>query len=163
MHHSLEVLTPMASFLVHPVESIFRDSCVAVTIGILTGLSQAYLGGDVALAPLLLYFYVIDDFLGILYHSHVWISYGPFKHMLFSPAYHQIHHSIESRHINKNFGYMLVIWDYWFGTLYSAAEPEIFQMGLLEPDTATYETIWGLYWKPMTRALPPLFKTDKVI
>jgi sterol desaturase/sphingolipid hydroxylase (fatty acid hydroxylase superfamily) len=35
-----------------------------------------------------------------------------------SPAHHQVHHSSNPKHFNKNFGSCLALWDWMFGTLY---------------------------------------------
>jgi hypothetical protein len=34
-----------------------------------------------------------------------------------TPQYHRIHHSIEPRHQDKNFGNLLTVWDRMFGTM----------------------------------------------
>ena len=34
------------------------------------------------------------------------------------PAHHQVHHSANPKHFNKNFGSCLALWDWMFGTLY---------------------------------------------
>ncbi len=34
-----------------------------------------------------------------------------------SPAHHQVHHSANPKHFNKNFGSCLALWDWMFGTL----------------------------------------------
>ncbi|UXX83441.1 sterol desaturase family protein [Roseovarius pelagicus] len=54
-----------------------------------------------------------------LRHSHVWLGFGRvLEHILISPAQHQIHHSSAAEHRNKNYGEVLAIWDWMFGTLY---------------------------------------------
>ena len=53
-----------------------------------------------------------------LRHSHVWITYGRImERLLISPAQHQIHHSKNKVHFDRNFGVVLAIWDGMFGTL----------------------------------------------
>src|SRR5262249_38792003 len=53
-----------------------------------------------------------------LQHSHVWIpASGPLGRVIFSPAHHQIHHSDNPIHYDKNFGCCLSLWDWLFGTL----------------------------------------------
>lgn len=54
-----------------------------------------------------------------LIHANVRTSYGPLRHMIVSPQFHRIHHSIEPRHRDKNFGVILTIWDRMFGTMYA--------------------------------------------
>jgi hypothetical protein len=34
-----------------------------------------------------------------------------------TPLFHRIHHSMERRHFDKNFGGRLIVWDYLFGTM----------------------------------------------
>jgi sterol desaturase/sphingolipid hydroxylase (fatty acid hydroxylase superfamily) len=50
--------------------------------------------------------------------------------VLISPAMHQMHHSIEPRHFNRNYGQALAIWDWMFGTLYVIHEKEVVTFGL---------------------------------
>jgi sterol desaturase/sphingolipid hydroxylase (fatty acid hydroxylase superfamily) len=66
-----------------------------------------------------------------LRHSHVWLSYGrALEHVAISPAQHQIHHSADRRHFDRNFGSALAIWDWLFGTLYVTRERERLTFGL---------------------------------
>ncbi|MGB8043961.1 MAG: sterol desaturase family protein, partial [Pseudolabrys sp.] len=54
-----------------------------------------------------------------LQHSHMWISFrGVLGRVFVSPAHHQVHHSSNPKHFNKNFGSCLALWDWMFGTLY---------------------------------------------
>jgi sterol desaturase/sphingolipid hydroxylase (fatty acid hydroxylase superfamily) len=65
------------------------------------------------------------------HHSHIWISFGPVLERIFiSPAQHQIHHSIEPKHFNRNYGQALALWDWMFGTLYVIREREVVTFGL---------------------------------
>ena len=57
-----------------------------------------------------------------LRHSHIWISYGRLvERVLVSPAQHQLHHSIDPRDGNANFGAVLAVWD-WLGGGFRLAE-----------------------------------------
>jgi sterol desaturase/sphingolipid hydroxylase (fatty acid hydroxylase superfamily) len=54
-----------------------------------------------------------------LQHSHMWIAFrGVLGRIFVSPAHHQVHHSANPKHFNKNFGSCLALWDWMFGTLY---------------------------------------------
>ena len=58
-----------------------------------------------------------------LQHSHMWIAFrGVLGRIFVSPAHHQVHHSGNPKHFNKNFGSCLALWDWMFGTLYVPAE-----------------------------------------
>ena len=69
-----------------------------------------------------------------LRHSHVampfprWLSY-----VLVSPHMHQVHHSVEERHHDRNFATVFALWDWAFGTLYLPDPRERFRFGLEAP------------------------------
>ena len=87
-----------------------------------------------------------------LRHSHIWMSYGPVLNRLFmSPAHHQIHHSIDPRHWNKNFSVKLAVWDALFGTLYNPGAPETLQVGLPDADPRDFTTVRKLYFLPFAK------------
>ena len=70
---------------------------------------------------------------GHLRHSHMWIAFtGLAGRILQSPAHHQIHHSTNPAHFDKNLGFALAVWDWAFGTLAIPArtrEPIVFGVG----------------------------------
>ena len=51
-------------------------------------------------------------------HANIRTNLGWGKHILVSPQFHRVHHSIEPGHRDQNFGVMLTIWDRMFGTLH---------------------------------------------
>ncbi|MDJ0798460.1 MAG: sterol desaturase family protein [Calothrix sp. MO_167.B12] len=51
-----------------------------------------------------------------LYHANLRTNFGFLRYVLVTPQSHRIHHSIEVRHFDKNFGIVFSIWDYIFGT-----------------------------------------------
>ena len=56
---------------------------------------------------------------GHLQHSQLWISCTGLAGRIFlSPAHHQIHHSRNRIHFDKNFGASLALWDWLFCTLH---------------------------------------------
>jgi sterol desaturase/sphingolipid hydroxylase (fatty acid hydroxylase superfamily) len=68
-----------------------------------------------------------------LRHSHIWLSYGPvLEHVLISPAQHHVHHSMNPKHYNKNYGEVFAIWDLMFGTLYVLRAHEDLVFGLAD-------------------------------
>jgi sterol desaturase/sphingolipid hydroxylase (fatty acid hydroxylase superfamily) len=70
---------------------------------------------------------------GHLRHSNMWIAFtGVAGRILQSPAHHQLHHSANPAHFDRNFGFALAIWDWAFGTLAIPArtrEPIVFGVG----------------------------------
>ncbi|MFL0801517.1 MAG: sterol desaturase family protein [Agarilytica sp.] len=67
-----------------------------------------------------------------LRHSGVWLGYGNIEKYIVSPAQHQIHHSIEERHFDKNFGSTLAIWDRFFNSWVGSKHEAVSSFGLLQ-------------------------------
>jgi sterol desaturase/sphingolipid hydroxylase (fatty acid hydroxylase superfamily) len=63
--------------------------------------------------------YYIVEFLIAIEHSEIPWRFGPFYRFMVSPTFHSFHHSVRPEHHNRNFGRMLSIWDYLFGTAVS--------------------------------------------
>ena len=51
-------------------------------------------------------------------HANIRTSMGPLKHVLVTPQFHRVHHSIEPQHQDKNFGVVFSVWDRMFGTMH---------------------------------------------
>eukprot|EP01013_Petalomonas_cantuscygni_P041499 TRINITY_DN74243_c0_g1_i1.p1 TRINITY_DN74243_c0_g1~~TRINITY_DN74243_c0_g1_i1.p1 ORF type:complete len:138 (-),score=33.97 TRINITY_DN74243_c0_g1_i1:54-467(-) len=91
------------------------------------------------------------------HHAHIWISFGPvLERILISPAQHQIHHSTNPAHFNRNFGGSLAIWDWMFGTLYVTGEDEKLRFGLDGKADAPLMThrLGSIMVNPLRRMLP---------
>ncbi len=122
VHHSAEALSPLTNYRVHPVDSLLFYNISALVIG-LTGGTLGYVFGE-SLRPMTLlgmnaimcvFVYLVVQ----LQHSQVWIPFtGLLGRILASPAHHQIHHSTDPLHFNKNLGSCLVLFDWVFGTLH---------------------------------------------
>jgi sterol desaturase/sphingolipid hydroxylase (fatty acid hydroxylase superfamily) len=121
VHHTAEVLTPLTVFRVHPVDSLVFANIAAVVMGVTGGLLRYAFGAAahpfaVSGENLILVAFVFATI--HLQHSHIWISFtGLAGRILLSPAHHQIHHSADPIHFNRNFGSCLSVWDWMFGTL----------------------------------------------
>ncbi|MFO0576194.1 MAG: imelysin family protein [Polyangia bacterium] len=134
VHHSAEVLTPFTLYRTHPLEVAINTARGALALGVVTGFF-AWLCG-----PALRLFEVLGvEAIGFVWtlcganlrHSHVFLSYGPrIERVLVSPAQHQIHHSRDPRHHDRNFGTVLAIWDWLGGSLYTTSRPERLRFGL---------------------------------
>ena len=150
VHHSAEVMTTLTEMRQHPVEIIAFVNVIAVTTGTVFGVMTYVFGPGVGHFTLFNGNLVLVLFLltwGHLRHSHMWIAFtGLAGRMFQSPAHHQIHHSTDPRHFDKNLGYALAIWDWAFGTLYIPSEQrEVIQYGVGESrgdfDSATRSLI----------------------
>jgi sterol desaturase/sphingolipid hydroxylase (fatty acid hydroxylase superfamily) len=122
VHHTAEVLTPITNFRVHPVYSWIFANILAFSAAVAGGIGNYAFGNTT-------YQYAISDTNMILVlfihtyvhlqHSHMWIAFtGALGRVFVSPAHHQVHHSGNPKHFNKNFGSCLALWDWMFGTLY---------------------------------------------
>ncbi|MFO1203618.1 MAG: sterol desaturase family protein [Tabrizicola sp.] len=135
-HHSAEVMTPITVYRRHPVDDLFLQAfnwigtglVLGVALGVSVGAVSAAILGGVSLA------YFVFNLIGAnLRHSHVWLSYGPvLEHIFISPAQHQVHHSCDPRHHDRNYGQVLAIWDWMFGTLYVPQGHEELTFGLAD-------------------------------
>jgi sterol desaturase/sphingolipid hydroxylase (fatty acid hydroxylase superfamily) len=154
VHHSAEVLTPITSGRLHPVDLFVMGTGQSLGIALATGIFF-YLGaGEVGLFTVLGLHVglIVYNAIGNLRHSHVWLSYGPLNYVFISPAQHQIHHSKLAHHFDKNCGFGLAIWDWMFGTLYVPKGRETFPMGLGDGTDGTWHTVRSMYLRPFANA-----------
>lgn len=135
VHHAAESLSLLTIFRVHPVDTIVFLNIVAVATGLTRGVLAHLLGpaaqpwaigGTNALVLL------TAAGLTHLQHSHLWVTFGPrWSRRLLGPAHHQIHHSADPRHFDRNFGNTLALFDRLFGTLHvPGARREVQRFGL---------------------------------
>ncbi|GAA3865544.1 sterol desaturase family protein [Celeribacter arenosi] len=138
LHHSAEVMTPLTVYRKHPIYDVISDLATGLLVGVLQGVFLVLfdqMPGYLTLVGVNLG-YVLFHFAGSnIRHSHVWLSFGPrLEHIFISPAQHQIHHSLDPRHHNQNYGEVLAIWDWMFGTLYVTHEEEALEFGLADEE-----------------------------
>lgn len=156
VHHSAEVLTPLTNFRVHPVYMIVFANIVAVTTAIASGITNYALGDTSHQYALTGTNLILIAFIHIyvhLQHSELWISFrGVLGHIFVSPAHHQVHHSTNPAHYNRNFGSCLAIWDWMFGTLYVPAREREKLRFCVTPDRFPAHTITGEMIAPFIRA-----------
>ncbi len=155
VHHSAEVLTPLTDFRVHPVYTWIFANILAFSAAVANGLGN-YLFGDVAYQ----YAFADTNIILVLFihayvhlqHSHMWISFrGVAGRIFVSPAHHQVHHSADPKHFNKNFGSCLALWDWMFGTLYvPGKERERLTFGFADHPNA--HTVKGELVEPLINA-----------
>lgn len=156
VHHSAEVLTPVTSYRQHPLEELVGAvvGAIIMTIGV-TG--YRYVFGK-PVPPMNVFGLNVVTFVFYmcafqLRHSHIWLSYGPFLERFFiSPAQHQIHHSADPRHWNKNYGVIFAFWDRIFGSLYVPKRREALRFGIPGLDPADYSSVFRFYYVPFGKA-----------
>jgi sterol desaturase/sphingolipid hydroxylase (fatty acid hydroxylase superfamily) len=156
VHHTANVLTPLTAWRVHPLDTLKFYNILAITTAIANGSANYMFGKTV-------YQYSITDTNLILVlfihayvhlqHTELWISFrGVLGCIFLSPAHHQVHHSSNPVHFDKNLGSCLAVWDWLFGTLYvPAKEPEKLSFGV-EADDRDVHTVAGGLLTPIYRA-----------
>lgn len=154
-HHSCEVLTPISVYRNHPVDEMVKSvtisGCSGLVLGIFAYLYPTGILGYTVLSVGVIFF--LSFLVANLLHSHVWLSYGwRMNHVLVSPCMHQIHHSSEPRHFDRNFGNFFAFWDWMFGTLYVPREKEKFALGISNNEHREFNSIWNLYAVPFKNA-----------
>ncbi|MBC7171632.1 MAG: sterol desaturase family protein [Polyangiaceae bacterium] len=165
VHHSAEVLTPLTIYRVHPLESVLMTVRAALTAGLVTG-AFFYLYRDAltgwAVVGVNVFSAAFTALGSNLRHSHVWISFGPYVERLFlSPAQHQVHHSSDPRHYDKNFGSFLALWDAIAGSLHRTGARERLRFGLHPEESNHGPTLVSALIDPLRamlgrRGSPPL-------
>ena len=157
VHHSAEVLTPLTVYRTHPLESVLMRAGAATGIGAAAGVCAWAFAGRITAWEIVgvhgLSF--AWNMLGSnLRHSHVWLSFGRVaEHVLISPAQHQIHHSDDARHHDRNFGSTFALWDWIGGSLYVTRGREKIRFGL-PPDQANHhQSVGSALLAPMAAAL----------
>jgi sterol desaturase/sphingolipid hydroxylase (fatty acid hydroxylase superfamily) len=158
-HHSTEFLIPLSNRRLHPLEETLdltgTSSLNGLAMGILCyvlalPVENAVVAGlDVYFLMNLLSFYHLR-------HSHIDMSYGRLEKWIMSPAQHQVHHSQEVRHWDRNFGLVLSIWDRMFGTLLYAERYGTYRLGLPENGSNEFRTVPQLYLTPLRTSVPIL-------
>jgi sterol desaturase/sphingolipid hydroxylase (fatty acid hydroxylase superfamily) len=156
VHHSAEVLTPLTAGRVHPLDDalniLFSGICGGASLAFCRFLfgDQAQIFGIMQLNALVLVFYVFGFHLR---HSHIWLPYrGIWGKLFVSPAHHQLHHSVAERHWDKNMGFVLAIWDWMFGTLYSVDKREEVRVGMNGHEEREYHSVSAMYLLPFVKA-----------
>lgn len=150
-HHSAQRLNVFTSVRAHPLEEIFAGILIALATALLTGVLNYFSTAPIkpfeiaAQNAILLVFYMTFYHLR---HTQVWLPItGAWGHILQSPAHHQIHHSTDPRHHDKNFGFCLSIWDWLFGTLYVPERKERIIYGI-GAESEVYNNLYGFLFRP---------------
>ena len=155
VHHSAEVLTPLTEWRQHPLELALFPLLIGAASSLVQGPMVWYFGASAQMvSPVsanlisMAFWYTTVH----LRHTELPIhAEGMLGKLVQTPGHHQVHHSTDPRHFNKNLGYCLSIWDWAFGTLYLPKKGEKLSYGLGHQDDAL-ETAIGSVIAPFGRA-----------
>ena len=156
VHHSAETLNPITVYRTHPLEGILFSLRGAFSQGIVISIFFVVFSDKVDLVTILGVNFLVFSFHvagSNLRHSHIDIKYWVWvEKILISPAQHQLHHSLDERHYDKNFGAALAVWDWIFGSLHHSEDIDDLILGV-EDDDFDPKSIKELYLKPIKEIL----------
>lgn len=125
------------------LSTALRQTSSGVLLGWIFYLPMALAGvpplvfGAVALIDLLYQFWVHTEQVGRL---------GWFDRWFCSPSNHRVHHAVNDRYIDRNYGGVLIVWDRLFGTFKEEDEPCVY--GTRSP-LQSWDPVWAnaeVYW-----------------
>lgn len=152
IHHSATTMNPITQFRLHPVELIVNNLSLILVSSFLFGFFDYFFAGSVKASTYIEanIFTVLFLFWGAsLRHSHVRLKYFHFlERILISPLQHQLHHSDNPAHFDKNMGSQLAIWDWVFGTLMRSSEVFKIHFGLGKQEENNYNSFFKTLYIP---------------
>jgi sterol desaturase/sphingolipid hydroxylase (fatty acid hydroxylase superfamily) len=164
VHHSAQVLTPLTELRQHPLELMLFPILIGAASSLAQGPMVWYFGASAqALSPVSANWVSMFFWFTTVHLRHTELpiyATGLLGRMIQTPGHHQVHHSTDPRHFNKNLGYCLSVWDWAFGTLYIPSKDEKLTYGLGHQD-APLETVLGSMIAPFGRAAGHLTRALK--
>jgi sterol desaturase/sphingolipid hydroxylase (fatty acid hydroxylase superfamily) len=107
VHHAQRELNLFSDYRIHFMEFLVRRP-VSVLPMLMLGLQ----------APEITAWLLLLAWHARLYHANIRSHFGLLRYVIVTPQSHRVHHSRDPRHMNHNYGAMLSVWDYLFGTQY---------------------------------------------
>lgn len=153
VHHSAEVMVGTTKDRIHPLDDVMNRVWDGLITGPIYGFWLFFAFNPVELTILGMNIYVLRNIImmDFVRHTHLKVSFGKLLNgVILCPHYHQLHHSTNPKHFDKNFGLMLSIWDRMFGTLHVPDPDESFSFGLGH-ESREYQSTAGLYVLPLRK------------
>ena len=155
VHHSSETLIfGLSVKRTHMIEEAINLSATSVVLGLVIGGFSYALGIAMWRSEMM----GVDSWFLLsllsfwhLRHSHMSLSYGWLEHVLQSPAQHQLHHSLQREHWDRNFGLLFSFWDKLFGCFLRSVDSGSFRVGLPPAARHGYDTVLELYVTPFVK------------
>jgi len=127
LHHSDPDVNSSTQARNHPLNYLYLAACYAPML-MLFGVVAPH-----AVATVLMF-----RVWGFVNHANVKIGFGPLTSVLAGPQWHRIHHSVEERHLDKNFAAYFPFIDRMFGTYYRPAPDEYPATGLIDGEPESF-------------------------
>ena len=159
VHHSATVLTPFTVYRSHPVENYLYACRMALTQGFVVGLCYYLFGPTLKMIDIIganVFVFAFNIMGSNLRHSHIWLSWGDkIEGIFLSPAQHQIHHSDNVKHFDKNFGTALSVWDRLFNCFIPASGVGPLSFGIGK-EGESHKSILNIYIQPFVQVYKKL-------
>jgi sterol desaturase/sphingolipid hydroxylase (fatty acid hydroxylase superfamily) len=83
-------------------------------------------------------------------HTELVGKLGPLELVLNTPSHHRVHHAVNPRYLDRNYGATLIVWDRLFGTFAEEREAPVF--GTVKP-FGSFNPVWAqvAYWVELWR------------
>ena len=154
VHHSAQVMIGVTKDRVHPIDEVLNRWWNGLIPGTAYGVWLFFALDPVELTVFGINVYMIRSLLmmDVVRHTHLKLSYGKWLNAVFlCPHYHQLHHSIDPAHYNRNYGLLLSVWDRWFGTLAVPEPNQDFIFGLANDEHDEYQSLVKLHAVPVRK------------
>lgn len=154
VHHSAQVMVGVTKDRVHPLDEILNRWWNGLIPGLTYGVWLFFALDPVELTVFGISAYTLRALLmmDVVRHTHLEMSYGKWLNMIFlCPYYHQLHHSIDPRHYNRNYGLLFSVWDRAFGTLAIPEPEQHFTFGLANNEHDEYQSLVRLHVVPVVK------------
>ena len=73
----------------------------------------------------------IGYFVQLWQHANITVNLGPLRYLFVTPQFHRMHHALGKEARDRNFGSVLSVWDWMFGT-YAEPEREDYEIGIAD-------------------------------
>ncbi|MBI5071237.1 MAG: sterol desaturase family protein [Deltaproteobacteria bacterium] len=141
-------LSHEVSFLwaVHAVHHQSEDYNLAVALrqAVLSGVTSFPFYAPLALLGVPAPVFVGAISLSTLYqfwiHTELVGKLGPLERVLNTPSAHRVHHAVNPRYLDRNYGAILIVWDRLFGSYAEEREPPVY--GVTHP-IRTFNPAWA--------------------
>ena len=145
VHHSIRELNAVNSYH-HISEPVFQ----AIGIALPASLFACDTGTTVPLMAVLLHLHAS------YIHSPTRLHFGPLRALICDNRFHRLHHSLEERHFDRNFGAFTTLWDQLFGTACFPETGEWPATGIAGVDQPASIAAWVLLPRRIGEAPPTL-------
>lgn len=127
------------------LSTALRQSSSGVLLGWIFYLPMAVLGYPVEVFAVVA---VIDLIYQYWIHTELVPKLGWFDRVFASPSNHRVHHAVNDRYLDRNYGGLLIVWDLLFGTFAEERDDEPVVYGTRAP-LRSWNPLWAnveVYW-----------------